>query len=317
MFNTGFFVRNFNIIAFFTYGVIIIKLFRIIISSTLIASLILLSGCEKLIYPSETSHLSHNTSNPDLKLTLNGSTSMSKLCNALGETFMQEYPNITVEKSDTGSSAAIKAVVDGSSLIGNLSRYLKEDEINDSIVPITIALDGIAVIVNAKNKINDISSVTLRDIFTKKITNWSERGGENKIIHLIGRESSSGTRSGFEESLGLNSSYIKYDAEYPETGDIISKINNDENAIGYCSLFSVYGNIKALKINSIEINEENISNNSYPIKRPFIQIYNKKSNSNTIKLWFDFVKSEKGNLIIRKEKLVPIQIDFERSNSIE
>lgn len=287
---------------------IIIKTVRIILPIALAVSFITSIGCKKLIYPSGTS--SNNMSKSVYgRLTLSGSTSMTKLCNSLGESFMQKYPDITVEKSDTGSGAAVKSVLDGNSILGDLSRELKDNEKNDSLVPVTIALDGIAVIVNSKNNIDDISKQNLIDIFTSKITNWSELGGNDAPIRLIGREASSGTRDGFESALALSNSNIKYNAEYPETGDVVSKVGNDENAIGYCSLFSVAGNIKALKVDSVQIDKNTVSNGTYPIQRPFIQIYNNKEDKKLISLWFDFISSDDGKALIEREKLVPVKIE--------
>lgn len=291
---------------------IIIKSSRIILPIALALSLTTYIGCEKLIYPSGTSSSSNISEKAIGQLTLSGSTSMAKICNSLGESFMQKYPGITVEKSDTGSGAAVKSVLEGNSLLGDLSRELKDNEKNDSLVAVTIALDGIAVIVNSKNSINDISKQNLIDIFTGKITNWSEIRGNDAPIRLIGREASSGTREGFESVLGLSNSYIKYNAEYPETGDVVSKVGNDENAIGYCSLFSVTSSIKALKIDSIKIDKNTVSNGTYPIKRPFIQIYNSKADKKLISLWFDFIASDDGKFLIEREKLIPVEIEHIR-----
>lgn len=288
---------------------IIIKTYQIILSFVLSISLMLSTRCEKLIYPLEVTSSSSLSDNLNGRLTLSGSTSMTKLCNSLGESFMQKYPDVVVEKSDTGSGAAIKSVMDGATILGDLSRELKESETNESLTSVTIALDGIAVIVNSKNEIDDISTQNLIDIFTGKISNWSELGGKDSKIRLIGREASSGTREGFESVLGLSSNPPKYDAEYPETGDVVSKVGNDERAIGYCSLFSVSRNIKALKIDSVKISENTISDGSYSIQRPFIQIYNNSVNNPLVPIWFDFVASDEGKMLIQKEKLVPVKID--------
>lgn len=290
---------------------IIIKIYHIILSFILSVLFIFSTGCEKLIYPLDSTSSNHSADNLSGRLTLNGSTSMTKLCNSLGESFMQKYPNITVEKSDTGSGASVKSVMDGTATFGDLSRKLKEEELNESLSSVTIALDGIAVIVNSKNNIDDISMQTLIDIFSKKISNWSELGGKDAPIRLIGREASSGTREGFESILE-SSAPPKYDAEYPETGDVVSKVGNDENAIGYCSLFSVSGNIKALKIDSVNISESTISDGSYPIQRPFIQIYNNSINNPLVPIWFDFIESDEGKELIQKEKLVPVKISFSK-----
>lgn len=272
-------------------------------------SLCMLTGCKSEIEPINSKAIdpmiSQGADNSIKgRLTLNGSTSMTKLCNSLAEAFMEEYPNVTVEKSDTGSGSAVKAVKDGTSLIGDLSRHIKDEE-NEDIESKQIAIDAIAVIVNKNNPIEDISLDDLGKVFKGEITNWSELGGSNKRITLIGREESSGTREGFETIAGIRDKSV-YHAEYPEAGDIVSKVSSDDSAIGYCSLFSVYGNIKALKVDSVEIKEENIKNGNYKIQRPFIQVYLKGEKNILIDRWFEFVKSDTGKSIIEREKLIPV-----------
>ena len=266
------------------------------------------TGCKTEINPINSEAIdpiskAGQTSNLNGRLTLNGSTSMTKLCNSLAEAFMEENPGVTVEKSDTGSGSAINAVKKGTTLIGDLSRQVKDDEKEDIEFKI-IAIDAIAVIVNENNPVDNVSFEDLGKIFKGEITNWSELGGRNQKITLIGREESSGTREGFESIVGIKGESI-YHAEYPESGDIVSKVSSDDSAIGYCSLFSVFGNIKPLKINSVEIKEDNIKNGSYKIQRPFIQAYLKGEKNILIDSWFEFIKSDKGKTIIEREKLIP------------
>lgn len=266
------------------------------------------AGCDKIIAPSSVSTESNNSASLSGKLTLSGSTSMTKLCNSLGEAFMQEYPEVVVEKSDTGSGSAVKSVLDGTALIGDLSRKLKPEENPDEFVSVTIALDGIAVILSDKNPVADLSSEQVMKIFTGEIQNWAEVGGDDIAITLIGREESSGTREGFESILGLEDR-CQYEAEYPESGDIVSKVSNDAGAIGYCSLFSVSGDIKALSIDGVSPSEQTISAGHYKIQRPFVEIFKKGSDSELINAWFSFVGSEAGRNLILKENLVPVRIN--------
>lgn len=242
------------------------------------------------------------------KLTLNGSTSMTKVCNALGEAFTEKNPLVTVEKSDTGSGSAIKAVLDGTALIGDLSRKVKESESPEKFSIVTIALDGIAVIVNENNRVTNLSSDQIAKIFTGEIENWSEVGGDDASITLIGREESSGTREGFESILNI-SGKCQYEAEYPEAGDIVSKVSNDPGAVGYCSLFSVSGAIKAVDVDGVTPREDTIFSGEYPIQRPFVEIFKKNSDSDLIFSWFSFIDSEEGRAIIAKENLVAVPID--------
>lgn len=236
------------------------------------------------------------------RLTLVGSTSMTKLSSSLAEAFMEDYPEVKFEKSDTGSGAAIKAIKEGAALIGDVSRSLSSDE-QEGLESRLIAIDGIAVIVNSNNPIEDISASDLKKVFTGEITNWSDLGGKDQKITLIGREESSGTREGFESNLFIKDKAI-YHAEYPESGDVISKVTSDASAIGYCSLFCVHENIKALQIDSIPIEHDTIKNGTYKITRPFIEVYLKGQENIKINAWFDFISSKKGQEIIKAEGLV-------------
>lgn len=239
------------------------------------------------------------------KITLNGSTSMARLVDSLGEEFSKYNPDIIIEKSDTGSGAAVSSVLSGISMIGNLSRPLRKNEAHEQLEEVLIALDGIALIVNKENPIDELSTENIVKVFKGKVLNWSELGGINSSITLIGREESSGTREGFEQALGLNNLHISYDVELPESGDIISKVSNDQSAIGYISTASISGNIKALKIDGIYPTSENIINGSYIVQRPFIQIFLKNSDNSLIKKWFSFICSDQAKEIIKKEKFIP------------
>ena len=269
-------------------------------------TMFLLQGCSNIISPSYINSPSSNH-NPNGKLTLNGSTSMTRLCNSLAEEFSTLYPDIHVEKSDTGSGAAVGAVLSGNSLIGDLSRELNDEEKSNPINTITIAYDGIAIIVNKDNPINNLSYSELQDIFTKKITNWSQLSQKSQRITLVGREEASGTRDGFESALNIVSK-TKYDVQYQENGDIISKVTSDPSAIGYCSLFSVSGNVKAISIDNISPSDKTILSKEYKITRPFIEVYSKNKENELINLWFEFIKSDMGKDIIIKQGLVPAYI---------
>lgn len=267
------------------------------------------SGCNKEIQPISQGNGGQVDIESSKKITINGSTSMTKLCNALGEQFMLDNPGTTVEKADTGSGSAVKAVKDGTALIGDLSRNLKGDEQGEDLQTVTIALDGIAVVVNKDNPVEDLTKDNLKKVFTGEISNWLEVGGDDTPITVIGREESSGTREGFEtiiDSLGD----CKYHAEYPEAGDIVSKISTDKGAIGYASLFSVSGNIKSVKIDGVSATTQNISNGTYPIQRPFNQVFLKNSEDELIKKWFEFVRSDKGRKIIEREKLIAVEVNL-------
>jgi phosphate transport system substrate-binding protein len=240
------------------------------------------------------------------KLTLNGSTSMAKVCQALGEAFQQKYPNVTVEKGGTGSGDAAKAVSAGTALIGDLSRNMKDEEKPGDYEIVPIAIDGIAIAVNKDNKVTNLTGDQITKIFTGEITNWKDVGGADQKITVLGREAASGTRDGFE-SIFKCSKKCKYAAELSSTGEVVTKVSSDKGAIGYVSLDSVNESIKAVDIDSVKANEENILNKSYKAQRPFIEIYKKGTDSELVKAWFDFVKSGEGQAVIKKVGLVTVK----------
>ena len=237
------------------------------------------------------------------KLTLNGSTSMAKVCQALGETFQEKYPNVTVEKSGTGSGDAAKAVSAGTALIGDLSRNMKEEEKPGDYEIVQIAIDGIAIAINKDNKISNLTSDQISKIFTGQITNWKDVGGDDQKITVLGREAASGTRDGFE-SIFQVAKKCQYAAELSSTGEVVTKVGSDKGAIGYTSLDSVNDTIKAADVDGVKANEENILNKSYKAQRPFIEIYKKGTDSDLVKAWFEFIKSDDGQAVIKKAGLV-------------
>jgi phosphate transport system substrate-binding protein len=240
------------------------------------------------------------------KLTLNGSTSMAKVCQALGEAFQAKYPNVTVEKSGTGSGDAAKAVSAGTALIGDLSRNMKDEEKPGDYEIVQIAIDGIAIAVNKDNKVANLTSDQITKIFTGEIKNWKEVGGDDLKITVLGREAASGTRDGFESMFNC-SKKCKYAAELSSTGEVVTKVSSDKGAVGYVSLDSVNETIKVVDVDGVKANEENIVNKSYKAQRPFIEIYKKGTDSDLVKAWFDFIKSEEGQAVIKKVGLVTVK----------
>ena len=222
------------------------------------------------------------------KLTLNGSTSMATVCQALGEVFHEQNPGVTVEKSGTGSGDASKAVLAGTALIGDLSRELKDSENPDQFEVVQIATDGIAIAVHKDNPVSDLTQEQIAKIFTGEITNWSEVGGQDQAITVLGREA-------------------KYAAELTSTGEVLNRVASDPAAVGYISLASVSPSIKAVKVDGVEATDENIVNGTYKVSRPFIQIYKKGTDSELVKAWFDFVKSDEGKQVIEDVGLIPAE----------
>ena len=232
-----------------------------------------------------------------------GSTSMSHVLSILSDEFMLRNEGFTYEKSESGSGAAPMMVSSGGSDLGDMSRDLYESEQKDFLVRKCIALDGIVVVLNNENKIRDLSKDTLKDIFTKKIVDWSQVSDDfNGKIVTIGREDGSGTKSGFEKCLDLKN--VNYDLILSESGDISAKISNEPRAIGYISLASVFGKIHDISIDSVYCTLENIKNGSYLLTRPFIQIYDKNVKNEARDKWMQFLKSDCAKELVEKEKLV-------------
>ncbi len=169
------------------------------------------------------------------KISLAGSTSMEKLCEAMSESFMEVNPGITVTVEYTGSSAGVESLIQGSVDIGNASRNLKDGEKGNGAVENIVAIDGIAVITDKNNSVSDLTTEQLADVYTGKVTNWSEFGGSDAAIVVIGREAGSGTRGAFEELLEVED-LCKYAQELDSTGAVLAKVASTPGAIGYISL---------------------------------------------------------------------------------
>lgn len=239
-------------------------------------------------------------------ISMNGSTSMEKLSNSLNEVFQLKYPKTTPTVQFTGSSAGIEAVSNKTSDIGNSSRALKDSELAKGIVENIVALDGIAIIVDPKNKVENLTTQQLLDIYTGKIKNWQELGGENQGIVVIGREAGSGTRGAFEEIVGLENP--KYSQEIESTGAVVGKVSTIPGAIGYVSLDVVNEMVKTVSIDDIQPTEQNIKNGTYILSRPFVMATNGEisEQSPQVQKYFEFIYSDEGKQIIEQVGLVPV-----------
>ena len=200
-----------------------------------------------------------------------GSTSMKDVMGVLTETYRDVQPDVTVNYSGTGSGAGIEAVLAGNVDIGLSSRALKPEEEEKGAVGHTVALDGVAIVVNPANGVEDLSVEQIAQIFKGEITNWSELGGEDAAIAVLGREDGSGTRSAFEEIVGVDGE-CQYTNEYSSTGDVIGNVASNPNAIGYASLSAVDDTVKAVKVGGVECSEATIKDGSYEIQRPFLMV---------------------------------------------
>lgn len=234
-----------------------------------------------------------------------GSTSMEKVIEYLKEAYMEENQDVKVTYNPTGSSAGIQAVENGSCDIGLSSRDLKEDEaktLNGTVV----AIDGIAIIVNPENTVADLTIEQIAKLYTGEITNWSEVGGADTPVVLIGREAASGTRDGFE-SITDTEDKCQYSQELTSTGDVVGTVASNPNAIGYASLASVKDTVKALKIEGVTPTTETIQDGSYKIQRNFVFVTKKDAElSDVAKDFFDFVTSGDADSLIEKAGAVPV-----------
>ena len=269
-------------------------------------SVALLAGCgsNNNTDPSANSADNGDASALSGKVATGGSTSMQKLMSMLQEDFMAKNNGVTVSYDPTGSGAGITGASDGSLDIGLSSRVLHDDETD--VEAITVCLDGIAVVVNNANGVEDLSLEQLAGIFSGEITNWSEVGGSDGEIVVIGREAGSGTRDGFEEIVGVKDN-CKYAQELTATGAVTAAVAANENAIGYASLSAVNDSVKALTVEGVACTEETVKDGSYKVQRPFNFVVKKDAElSEAAQAFVEYVTSGDANQWILEAGCVPI-----------
>lgn len=234
-----------------------------------------------------------------------GSTSMEKVIGALSEAFQEKYPNVTVTYNPTGSGSGITAVTEGNCDIGLASRNLKDEEKN-GLTSTTVAIDGIAMIVNTANEVSDLSLDQIAKIYTGEITNWKDVGGADQEIVVIGREAGSGTRDGFESITGT-SDKCQMDQELTSTGAVIQAVGANEAAIGYASLAAVDDTIKTLTVEGVAPSEKTVLDGTYKIQRNFNMITNdSKELSPAAQAFLDFATSSEAASLIEAAGAVPV-----------
>ena len=244
----------------------------------------------------------------DLKgsISMVGSTSMEKLATALSEVFMEKYPGVTVQAEFVGSGAGIEAVTNGAADIGNASRNLKDEEKSKGIVENIVAIDGIAVVTDPSNKVENLTKDQLIAIYNGTTTSWKDLGGADQPIVVIGRESGSGTRSAFEELLKLEDK-CKYSNELDSTGAVMAKVASTPGSIGYVSLDVLDKTVKTLKLENTDPTPENTKAGSYFLSRPFVMATKgdiSKQNDN-VKALFDYIHSDEGKELVKSVGLIP------------
>ena len=264
-----------------------------------ILALALLAGCGSSAAPAATTTPAADSAAPATEapaelsgtVATDGSTSMEKVIGALGEAFMEQNKGVTFTYNPTGSGSGITAVGEGRCDIGLSSRALKDDEKASGLKETVLALDGIAVIVNPANPVSDLDVATIAKIYTGEITNWKEVGGNDAEIVLIGREAGSGTRDGFESITDTKDS-CKYRQELTSTGDVITTVSTNPDAIGYASLAALKDNVKALTVGGIAPTEDTVKDGSYVIQRPFVLVTKDGTELSTAaQAFFDYATS--------------------------
>lgn len=266
-----------------------------------------LAGCGSS-NQSDTSTNSNNTASSELSgsISTNGSTSMEKVIGSLSEAFMSDNSGVTITYDATGSGTGVESAKNGSADIGLASRALKDEE--TGLTTKTVALDGIAIVVNSKCGVDDLTVEQVAKIFEGKITNWKELGGSDLEISCVGRESGSGTRDGFE-SITETEGKCKLAQELTSTGAVITAVGSSENAIGYASLSAVEGQdaVKALTINGVKCSEETVQDGTYVIQRPFNFVLKEGAElSAQAQAFVDFATSEQADQLIRDAGAVPL-----------
>ena len=284
------------------------KAVSILAASALLA--LTLAGCGNDTTTDTASDTTEDTSASTLSgaVATNGSTSMEEVMGVLTEQFKIDNPDVTVTYDPTGSGTGIEAAANGTADIGLSSRALTDEEVASGLVGTEVALDGIAVIVNANSPVADLSVEQIAQIFTGKITDWSEVGGDAGEIACIGREANSGTRDGFESITGTKDA-CKLDQELTSTGGVIEAVAGNPNAIGYASFSAVEGKntVKAVTVGGVACTEETVLNGSYAIQRPFVLVTKTgETLSDAAQAFFDYATSTAANDLIKAAGAVPV-----------
>lgn len=277
------------------------KIMKTVLAAALAAGM--LSGCGST--GGDTARQTAAPSGTQATVSTDGSTSMEEVIGYLSEAYMDENKNVKVTYNPTGSGSGIQAVSEGRCDIGLSSRDLKDDE-KQNLEETVVAIDGIAIIVNPENTVEDLSVEQIGKIYTGEITNWKEVGGEDKPIVPIGREAASGTRDGFESITGTKDK-CKYSQELTSTGDVIQTVSGNPNAIGYASLAAVKDTIKVLSVEGVKPSKETIQDKTYKIQRNFVLVTRKGTAlSAEAQKFFDFATSSAADSLIEKAGAIPV-----------
>lgn len=238
-----------------------------------------------------------------------GSTSVEKAAKTALEEFVALNPEVTFEYDATGSSAGIKNVKDGTYKLGFSSRELKDEE-KQGIEYKVIALDGIALVVNPNNKVENITLEQIKGIFTGEIKNWSELGGADADIVVVSRENGSGTRGAFEEIAKIGELLTEKAIIKSGNGEVASYVAGEPNAIGYTSFVTLESNtdkIKGLQVETVKPVVVNVQNQTYKLSRPFIMVYDSNKVNEAEKAFIDFLFTEEGQDALEEAGAIKLQ----------
>ena len=283
---------------------------KLAVVATVVLTIGTLTACgakEENVKAADAEAVTEENSSLSGSVTMAGSTSMEKLANALAESFMAKNPGVTVNAEFTGSSAGVESVTAGSVDIGNSSRALKDSEKEAGVVENIIAIDGIAVVVDPANTVTGLTKQQLTDIYTGAVKNWSEVGGEDSVIIVVGREAGSGTRGAFEEILEVEDA-CAYANELDSTGAVMAKVASTPGAIGYVSLDVIDESVIAVALDEVEPTVENIKSGSYFLSRPFVMATKGEiaQQSEAVQAWFDYIASDEGKEVITAVGLITV-----------
>ena len=274
------------------------------ILSTLIAGS-MLTACGGNTTGTDTAADTSSASSQSATVSTDGSTSMEKVIGYLSESYMEDNKNVKVTYNPTGSGAGIQAVSEGRCDIGLSSRDLKDDE-KQTLEQTVVAIDGIAMVVNPANTVENLTVDQIAKIYTGEITNWKDVGGSDSTIVIIGREAASGTRDGFE-SITKTKDKCTYNQELTSTGDVIQTVSSNPNAIGYASLAAVKNSVKAIKVENVAPSKETIQDGTYKIQRDFVLVTKKDTPLNSeAQKFFDFASSKDADSLIEKAGAIPV-----------
>lgn len=283
---------------------------KLAVVATVVLTIGTLTACgakEENVKAADAEAVTEENSSLSGSVTMAGSTSMEKLANALAESFMAKNPGVTVNAEFTGSSAGVESVTAGSVDIGNSSRALKDSEKEAGVVENIVAIDGIAVVVDPANTVTGLTKQQLTDIYTGAVKNWSEVGGEDSVIIVVGREAGSGTRGAFEEILEVEDA-CAYANELDSTGAVMAKVASTPGAIGYVSLDVIDESVIAVALDEVEPTVENIKSGSYFLSRPFVMATKGEiaQQSEAVQAWFDYIASDEGKEVITAVGLITV-----------